>query len=178
LKVRAQFSGGSVELCAVELQAKSSESEQYCEKMRLERTFSKQTKVALTVALITTILGSSLAYASAQKVFKSEQEFEVVDPSEPIIETSVQGGFINTNLPISVNMSAHEGVKQLQGTYTVTVELYNDTSGAYQPFSTLAKDKAITLTPQPTAIHFQFTTDTPGYYKLSVEFRTAQVVKG
>jgi len=126
--------------------------------------------------MITTMLGSSLAYESTQKVFKSEEEFEVVDPAEPVIETSVQGGFISTKIPITVDVSSHEGVKQLQGVYTVTVQLYNDTSGRYQPFSTLAEAKAITLTTQPAVIRFQFTTDRPGYYKLSVEFKTTQVI--
>jgi len=156
--------------------------------MQLPHTLSRKSTLVLTASLLVLVLGSGLAYANEQgsgpttandqkqKVFTSSYEFQVYDPSEPVISTSVAGTFINTNLNIAINMSSHDGVKELDGTYTVVVQLYNDTSGSYQPFKTLVTGKSISLTPTPTTVQLPFTTNTPGTYNVDVEFTTVKVV--
>lgn len=156
--------------------------------MQLTHALSRKTTLVLTASLLVLVLGSGLAYANEQssglakandqkqRVFSSSYEFQVYDPAEPVIQTSVAGTFINTNLNIVVNMSSHDGVKELDGTYTIVVQLYNDTAGSYQPFKTLVSGKSISLTPTPTTMQLPFTTNTPGTYNVDVEFTTTKVV--
>jgi hypothetical protein len=90
----------------------------------------QKVKAAVAVSAILILLGSSMAYATSQKAFHSAYEFQVYDPNEPVVETSVIGNFIDHPNQIHVNISAHDGVKQLKGTYSVVVQIWNDTANS------------------------------------------------
>ena len=143
--------------------------------MKYRQTLSRKSKLALTISAITLLIGSGIAFATEQKVFTSAYEFQVVDPAQPVIETTVNGAFINHEITISINLSSHEGVKQLNGTYTIVLQLWNDTTYSYDPFQTLESNQTISLTPTPITLQYTFTTDTPGTYNVNVEFRTTSV---
>jgi len=146
--------------------------------MKYVQTLSRTSKLALAISALTLLVGSGIVYAAEQRVFTSDTEFQVVDPAEPIISTSVNGTFINQDIVISINFSSHDGVKQLNGTYSVVVQLYNDTTGSFEPFQTLESNATISLTPTPTTVQYTFTTDTPGTYNVHVEFTTTSVELG
>lgn len=139
------------------------------------QTLSRRSRFALTISALLLLVGSSVAFAAEQKTFTAGYEFQVVDPAQPIIEISVNGTFIEHDIAINVNLSSYDGVKQLNGTYTVVVQLWNDTSNAYEPFQTLESNQTISLTPTPTTLDYIFTTDTPGTYNVAVEFTTTGV---
>ncbi len=144
--------------------------------MHLAQMLTRKSTLVLTASVLVLLLGSGLAYATEQKVFHSSYEFPVYDPAEPVVQTSVNGTFINHDISIMVNLSSHDGVKELNGTYSIVVEIWNDTANAYQPFQTLVSADKITLTPAPTTLTYAFTTDTPATYNVDVEFTTTSVV--
>lgn len=118
--------------------------------------------------------GQSLqASANLPRTFSSSHEFQVYDPAEPVVETSVNGAFLNHDITIHVNMSSHDGVAKLTGSYSVVVDIWNDTKGAYVPLQTLTSGKVITLASTPTTLSFGFKPTTPAQYNVDVEF-TAQ----
>jgi hypothetical protein len=132
-------------------------------------------KIALVASAILLLVGSTIAVAAGQKQFKSSYEFYVYDPAEPVVSTSVNHTFIDSKIQIVVNLSAHDGVKQLKGTYSIVIQIWNDSANSYQPFQTLAKDQPISLTTRTTTLSFTFTTSTPGTYNLDVDFTTLGV---
>lgn len=144
--------------------------------MHPAQLLSRKATLVLTASVLVLLLGSGLAYATEQKVFHSSYEFPVYDPAEPLVQTSVNGTFINHSINIIVNLSSHDGVKELDGTYTIVVQIWNDTANAYLPFQTLISGHKISLTPAPTTLTFNFTTVTPGTYNVDVEFTTTNVV--
>jgi hypothetical protein len=137
-------------------------------------------KAAVAAAAIMILVGSSVAYAAdAQKAstsFHTGYEFQVYDPNEPVVDTSVNGTFIDHPIVIHVNMSTHDGVKVLKGTYTIGVSKYNDTTMSYEPFATLVSGKAIALTTTPTPLEFTFDTSVAGEYSVDVDFNATSVV--
>ncbi len=135
-------------------------------------------KAAVAASAMLILLGSSVAYAqnaASQTTFHSGFEFQVVDPNEPIVSTDVTGTFINHDIVIHVNMSAHDGVKQLKGSYSIFLQIWNDTTSSYQLYSTLVSGKTITLTPTPTTLAFTFNTKVAGTYNVDVVFNTTSV---
>jgi hypothetical protein len=126
------------------------------------------------------LVGSSVAYAAdaqrASTAFHTGYEFQVYDPNEPVVDTSVNGTFIDHPIVIHINMSAHDGVKLLKGTYTIGVSIYNDTTMSYQPFQTLVSGKSIALTTTPTPLEFTFNTTVAGEYSVDVDFNATSVV--
>jgi hypothetical protein len=140
----------------------------------------RNAKAAVAAAAIMILVGSSVAYASdaqrAKTAFHSGYDFQVYDPNEPVVDTSVNGTFIDHPIIIHVNMSAHDGVKVLKGSYTIGVSIYNDTTMSYQPFSTLVSGKTIALTPTPTPLEFTFSTTVAGTYSVDVDFNATSVV--
>jgi hypothetical protein len=140
----------------------------------------RNAKAAVAAAAIMILVGSSVAYASdaqkAKTAFHSGYEFQVYDPSEPVVDTSVNGTFIDHDIIIHVNMSAHDGVKVLKGSYTIGVSIWNDTTSSYQPFSTLVSGKTIALTATPTPLEFTFNTTVAGTYSVDVDFNATSVV--
>lgn len=135
-------------------------------------------RLVLAASAIVLLAGSGIAYAEAQKTFTSGYEFQVVDPAQPIVSTSVNGTFINHDILIDINLSSYDGVKQLNGTYSVFVQVWNDTSCSYVPYQTLDSNQTISLTPTPVTLHYTFTTDTPANYNVSVEFNTTSYELG
>ncbi len=119
-----------------------------------------------------------VAFAATPRIYSSSAEFYVADPYEPNIVTTVSGGFVDSTIHIQVNMSAQQGVVQLAGTYSVTVQIWNDTKGAYVNFQNLVSNKPITLTPAVTTVTLDFTTKTPGQYNALVEFTAISVKTG
>jgi hypothetical protein len=144
--------------------------------MHLQQALSKKASHVIAASAVLLLLGSGVAYATEHKVFSFSHEFQVVDPEQPVVDISVTGNFINHDIAIQVNLSSYEGVKQLNGTYSVILQIWNDTSNSYEPFQTLASNQTITLTPQPTTLNYTFTTDTAGNYNVDVEFVTTSVV--
>ncbi len=142
--------------------------------MQSKQTLRRKGKVALIASAILLLVGSTIA-AAAQKRFTFSSEFQVYDPSEPVVSTSVNHTFIDSKIQIAVNLSAHDGVKKLSGTYSVIIQIWNDTKNSYEPFQTLVSNRPISLTPEPTALSFTFTTSTPGTYNLDVEFTATAV---
>jgi hypothetical protein len=140
----------------------------------------RNAKAAVAAAAIMILVGSSVAYAAdaqkASKAFHTGYEFQVVDPNEPVVDTSVNGTFIDHPIVIHINMSAHDGVKLLKGTYTIGVSIYNDTTMSYQPFQTLVSGKSIALTTTPTPLEFTFNTTVAGEYSVDVDFNATSVV--
>ncbi len=143
--------------------------------MHSMQTLSGKGKIALVASAILLLAGSTLAVAAGQNHFTFSSEFQVYDPAEPIVSTSVDHTFINSKIPIVVNISAHEGVKQLKGTYSIIMQIWNDSTNRYETFQTLVSNQPISLTPHPTTLNFTFTTSTPGTYNLDVEFTTISV---
>jgi len=143
--------------------------------MECAQKLSGTGKLALSITALALLVGSGIAYAAAQKVFTSSYEFQVVNPAEPIIDTSVKGTFVSQSINIFISMSSQEHVRQLNGTVSVIVQIWNDTSGSYVNFQTLASNKAVSLTPTPTVLSYVFTTDTPGTYNVYVEFTATSV---
>jgi hypothetical protein len=144
--------------------------------MLSKQKLSSKGKIALVASAILLLVGSTIAVAAGQKQFKSYYEFSVYDPAEPVISTSVNHTFIDSKIQIVVNLSAHEGVKQIKGTYSIVIQIWNDTTNSYKPFQTLAANQPISLTTQTTTLSFTFTTSTPGTYNLDVDFTTLSVV--
>ena len=138
----------------------------------MNRQISRNGKLVVAAAALALLIGSGIAYAQAKnaRTFTSDTLFEVVDPSEPIISTNVNGGFVNQSITVQVNMSSQQGVSQLKGTYTIIVQLYDDNKSAFVDFQTLASNQPIALTPTTTLLTYAFTTSTPGYYNLRVDF--------
>jgi hypothetical protein len=140
----------------------------------------RNAKAAVAAAAIMILVGSSVAYAAdAQKAstaFHKGYEFQVYDPNEPVVDTSVNGTLIDHPIVIHINMSAHDGVKVLKGTYTIGVSIYNDTTMSYQPFQTLVSGKSIALTTTPTPLEFTFNTTVAGEYIVDVDFNATSVV--
>ncbi|MDE1854268.1 MAG: hypothetical protein KGI38_11065 [Thaumarchaeota archaeon] len=146
--------------------------------MRYTKTLSKRSKLTLSVAALVLLVGSAIAYADGQKTYSSSYGFQVVDASEPNIVTWVSGSFTGQPLEVSVNMSSQDGVSQLKGTLSVTVQVWNDSSGAFVDFQSLASNVAISLTPAPVTLHYTFTTGNPGDYNILVEFTATSVSTG
>ncbi len=129
-------------------------------------------KAILAVAAIGILLAATPAFAHALQVFTSTYDFQVVDPAEPVVNYSVTNAFTGNDIAIQVNMSSHDGVKVLNGTATISLLLWNDSANEFQIVQTLATDKALTLTPEPTVMNFSFTTDTAGSFRIQVDFTT------
>ncbi len=142
--------------------------------MQSKQTLRRKGKVALIASAILLLVGSTIA-AAAQKRFTFSSEFQVYDPSEPVVSTSVNHTFIDSKIQIAVNLSAHDGVKKLSGTYSVIIQIWNDAKNSYEPFQTLVSNRPISLTAEPTALSFTFSTSTPGTYNLDVEFTATGV---
>jgi len=140
----------------------------------------RNARAAVAAAAIMILVGSSVAYAAdaqkASKTFHTGYDFQVYDPNQPVVDTSVNGTFIDHPIVIDINMSAHNGVKVLKGTYSVGVSIYNDTTMSYQPFQTLVSGKSIALTTTPTPLEFTFTTSVAGEYSVDVDFNATSVV--
>ena len=139
------------------------------------QTLSGKGKIALVASAILLLAGSTLAVATGQKHFTFSYEFQVYDPAEPVVSTSVNHTFIDSEIQIVVNLSAHDGVKQLNGTYSIIMQIWNDSTNSYETFQTLASDQPISLTPEPTTLNFTFTTSMPGTYNVDVEFTATGV---
>ncbi len=139
------------------------------------QTLSGKGKAALVASAILLLAGSTLAVAAGQNHFTFSSEFQVYDPAEPVVSTSVNHTFINSKIQIVVNISAHDGVKQLKGTYSIIMQIWNDTTNKYETFQTLVSNQPISLTPHPTTLNLTFTTSTPGTYNVDVEFTTTSV---
>ncbi len=142
--------------------------------MQSKQTLTSKGKVALIASALLLLVGSTIAVA-AEKRFTFSTEFQVYDPAEPVVSTSVNHTFIDSKILIAVNISAHDGVKKLEGTYSVLVQIWNDTKNSYEPFQTLVSNRPISLTTEPTALSFTFKTSTPGTYNVDVEFTATAV---
>lgn len=138
----------------------------------------RNAKALVAASAMLILLGSGVAFAADQKTFHSGYEFQVYDPAEPVVDTAVTGNFIDHVLTIQVNMSAHEGVKQLKGTYSAVIEIWNDTQSAYVPYATLVSGKSVTLTTHPLTTEFTFKTSVPGTYNVHVTFIATSVDLG
>lgn len=144
---------------------------------------SKYGRVATAALLLMLLAGGGVAFADQQqngqqKTFSASQTFQVYDPAEPVISINVNDSLIGTGAPIVISLSSHNGLTQLVGTYSVVIQMYNDTSGQYEDFSTLASNQHITLTPNPVDQSFDFSTDTPGSYNVLVTFTTISYSTG
>ncbi len=142
--------------------------------MQSKQTLTRKGKVALIASALLLLVGSTIA-VSAAKRFTFSNEFQVYDPAEPVVSTSVNHAFIDSKIQIAVNLSAHDGVKKLSGTYSVIIMIWNDTKNSYEPFQTLVSNRPISLTTEPTPLSFTFTTSTPGTYNVDVEFTATAV---
>jgi hypothetical protein len=146
--------------------------------MRKIQTLSKRNKLALSFAALALLVGSGIAYADIQHVYTSDFGFQVVDPNQPNISTSVTGSFSGQPIQVYVNMSSQEGVGHLKGTYSVFLQLWNDTKGGFVNVQTLASNVAITLTPTPVTLHYTLTAAAPGDYNVHVEFTAISATSG
>ncbi len=146
--------------------------------MRNTKALSRSSKAALSVAALGLLVGSGIAYAEEQKTYTASYPFQVIDASQPNIDTWVNGSFTSQSINVFVNMSSQDGVKQLKGTYSVTVQIWNDSKGAFVDFQSLASKQTITLTPAPVTLHYTFTTQTPGDYNIFVQFTAISASAG
>jgi hypothetical protein len=139
--------------------------------MRSIQALSRRSKLALTFAALALLVGSGMAYADkSQAVTTSNYEFQILDPGSANIVTWVNGSFVGQPAEIYVNMSSYDGVAHLNGTFSVIVQIWNDSAGAYVYYQTLASNETVSLTPTPVTLHYTFTTDIPGSYNVFVEF--------
>lgn len=146
--------------------------------MRSIQALSRNSKLALSFTALALLVGSGIAYADTQHTYTSDYGFQVVDPYQPDIVTWVNGSFASQPVVIYVNMSSQEGVGHLSGTYSVIVQIWNDTAGSFVVFQNIASNQKITLTPTPVTLHFTFTTQTPGDYNVHVEFTATSATSG
>lgn len=146
--------------------------------MRNHQTLANRGKLALAFTALALMVGSGIAYADSQHLYTSDYQFQVIDATQPVIVTWVSGSFTGQPVEIFVNMSSQDGVGHLKGTYSVVVQLWNDTVGNFVDFQTLASNVAITLTPTPVTLHFAFTTSTPGDFNVHVQFSAISASSG
>ncbi len=128
-----------------------------------------RTRIALGVAVIGVLIATPVL-AKAFPVYTSAYDFQIVDPAQPNVDYSVVGNFINQEIKIQVNLSAAQGVKQLNGSAEISLLVWNDSANEYQFVQTLGSEKSITLTTDPTTFNFTFTTDQVGSYRVLVNF--------
>ena len=136
--------------------------------MNMATTLSR-TRIALGVAAIGVLLATPVL-AKVFPTYTSTYDFQVVEPTQPNVDYSVVGNFIHQELKIQVNLSAAQGVKQLNGSVEISLLVWNDTANDYQFLQTLGAAKSITLTTDPTVFNFTFTTDEVGSYRVLVNF--------
>ena len=132
------------------------------------KTLSR-TRIALGVAIMGVLIATPVL-AKAFPVYTSTYDFQITDPAQPNVEYSVVGNFINQEIKIQVNLSAAQGVKQLNGSAEISLLVWNDTANEYQFLQTLGAEKSLTLTTDPTVLNFTFTTDQVGSYRVLVNF--------
>src|SRR5712691_8409143 len=128
-----------------------------------------RTRIAIGVAMIGVLIATPVL-AKAFPVYTSTYDFQVVDPVQPNVEYSVVGNFPNQAIKIQVNLSAVQGVRQLNGSAEISLLVWNDTANEYQFLQTLGAEKSLTLTTDPTVFNFSFTTDQVGSYRVLVNF--------
>lgn len=128
-----------------------------------------RTRIALGVAVIGVLLATPVL-AKALPTFTSTQDFQILDPQQPDVQYSIVGGFIHQEIQIQVNLSAVQGVKQLNGSVDISLLIWNDTANEYQFVQTLGSENSISLTTDPTVFNFTFTTDQVGSYRVLVNF--------
>ena len=137
--------------------------------MNMTTKMLSRTRIALGVAAIGVLLATPVL-ASALPTYTSTHDFEVLDPQQPIVEYAIVGGFIHQDISIQVNLSAAQGVRQLNGSVEISLLVWNETANDYQFVQTLGAEKGITLTTDPTVYNFTFTTDQVGSYRVLVNF--------
>src|SRR5712691_1441 len=136
--------------------------------MNMTTTLSR-TRIALGIAAIGVLIATPVL-AKALPVHTSTYDFQILDPTEPNVEYSVVGNFINHEIKIQVNLSAVQDVKQLNGSVEISLLVWNESAYQYQFVQTLGSEKSITLTTDPTVFNFTFTTDQVGSYRVLVNF--------
>ena len=128
-----------------------------------------RTRIALGVAAIGVLLATPVL-VKALPTYTSTHDFQVLDPAEPNVEYAIVGGFIHQEIQIQVNISAVQGVKQLNGSVHISLLVWNETADDYKFVQTLGSEKSITLTTEPTVYNFTFSTDQVGSYRVLVSF--------